>query len=558
MATMAILQRTFSFILIFSIALHLKSLFAMETDSGAELKYLELIHEANEFTPDEEYDYIVVGGGTAGCPLAATLSENYSVLVLERGGDQHSHPNIIRQENVANNALPADDENSPSQAFTSEDGVPGLVRGRVLGGSSMINFGFYSRGDDYFFKNTGIEWDMDSVKTAYEWVEETLVHRPDNVSTWESSVRDALLEVGVLPDNGNTLDHLVGTKVSGSTFDSTGNRHGAVELLNKANPNNLRVIVHATVDRIIFSSSESSGPSVVRVVYHDSHGKSYQVGIRENGEVILSAGAFGSPQLLLVSGVGPSQNLTSLEIPVVHDQPFVGQYMIDNPRINLALMLPFSVVDSGTPVVGITGKGSYIETTSSSTPFTSPVSPLYFPYPYPPVNISMGYFFGKVSNPTSAGSLWLKSPSDVAITPSVRFNYFSKPEDVHQCADAVATYEKILKTKAMEMYKFKDHGGEKYFQIVGRQIPENTSDFESMATYCRKTVTTFYHYCGGCTVNKVVDSNLKVVGIGGLRVVDNSVFTSSPGTNPQATTMMLGRYMGVKIQQERAGSDGDN
>lgn len=126
----------------------------------------------------------------------------------------------------------------------------------------MINFGFYSRADDYFYKNSGIEWDTSAVERAYEWVEDSIVTRPNQLGRWQASTLNALLESGVDPANGFTLDHLQGTKISGSTFDDSGRRHGAVELLNKANPENLKVVFHATVDRIIFSTSNSLGNKI--------------------------------------------------------------------------------------------------------------------------------------------------------------------------------------------------------------------------------------------------------------------------------------------------------
>ncbi|KAI7726637.1 hypothetical protein M8C21_020448, partial [Ambrosia artemisiifolia] len=215
-------------------------------------RYLGFTYEATDFTPEKEYDYIIIGGGTAGCPLAATLSE----------------------------------------------------KGRVLGGSSMINFGFYSRAEDFFYENSGIELDMSAVNRSYEWVENSIITRPARLRRFQTSMFNALLEAGVRPDNGFTVNHLQGTKVGGSIFDDSGRRHGAVELLSKGYPKNLKVVVHAIVDRIIFSKSNQS-LAAVGVKYHDSKGTNHEVHVRTAGEVILSAGAIGSPQLLLLSGLGP-------------------------------------------------------------------------------------------------------------------------------------------------------------------------------------------------------------------------------------------------------------
>ena len=102
------------------------------------------VFNATDFPSEDYYDYIIVGGGTAGCPLAATLSEYSRVLVLERGGVPYGKPNLMTQEGFLTTLMEVDAFDPPAQAFTSEDGVPN-ARGRVLGGSSAINAGFYSR-----------------------------------------------------------------------------------------------------------------------------------------------------------------------------------------------------------------------------------------------------------------------------------------------------------------------------------------------------------------------------------------------------------------------------
>ncbi|GJY40700.1 (R)-mandelonitrile lyase-like protein [Tanacetum coccineum] len=275
----------------------------------------------------------------------------------------------------------------------------------------MINFGIYSRADDYFFRRLGIEWDMRSVEKAVE--------------------------------------HLLGTKVSGSTFDNSGRRHGAVELLNKGHPDNLRIVVHATVDRITFSRSKLLGLAADGVVYHDSLGKHHEIHIRRNGEVIICAGAIGIPQLLLINGVGHGSYLESQNITIVRQNPDIGQFMVDNPRSVLSLLVPFPLDDVGARVT-------------------------------------------------------------------------------------------MLRTQTMELYKFSERDGEKYFIYVGLPLPENLSNEVSVAKFCHESLTTIYHFHGGCLVNKVVDGDLKVIGINGLRVVDGSVFSSSPETNPHDVRSLYG------------------
>ncbi|GKD63352.1 HOTHEAD-like protein [Tanacetum coccineum] len=215
-----------------------------------------------------------VGGGTSGCALAATLSQGAKVLVLERGD------------------LPYD----------------GVVnqRARVLGGGSALNSGFFSKAEPDFINKAGL--DPKLVRESYEWVAKKVEFEP-KVMAWQGAVRDGLLEAGVLPNNGFTLEHLYGTKVGGSIFDKNGRRHTAADLLEYE-------------------------PEAIGVLYKDKKGKEHTAVLNEGSslnEVILTAGTLGSPKLLMLSGIGPSEQLTAHKIIVVLHQPMVGQGLSDNP-----------------------------------------------------------------------------------------------------------------------------------------------------------------------------------------------------------------------------------
>ncbi|XP_060669813.1 (R)-mandelonitrile lyase 3-like [Ziziphus jujuba] len=358
-----------------------------------------------------------------------------------------------------------DDGKTPAQRFTSEDSVAN-VRGRVLGGSSMINGGFYSRADDKFYNESGLYWDMDAVEEAYQWVEDTIVFQL-NLSAWPSIVREALLEAGVGPNNGFSPQHLVGTKTFGSTFDNEGKRHGAVELLNKGKLKNLKVAVEAYVDRIILSS-KASGVLASGVVYSDSKGRTHEALIRDEGEVILNAGAIGSPQLLLLSGVGLVPHRSSHKVSVVIQNPNVENFMVDNPRNSINI--PFSFYPNGTI----------------------------------PLELSV---VAKFSGPLSSGSLRLVSSADVKVSPTVRFNYFKDLKNLARCVTRMRLVGDMLQTEAMERLKFEDLKGVEGFKFLGPSSPRNLSNDASMEAFCRSTVTTFWHCHGGCLVGKVVDSN---------------------------------------------------
>ncbi|XP_020084497.1 protein HOTHEAD-like isoform X3 [Ananas comosus] len=549
--------------------------------------FLKHAHEAPAVS---RYDYIVVGGGTAGCPLAATLSRGSKVLVLERGGSPYGNRNISNLAHFAD-TLADDSPGSPAQRFVSEDGVLN-ARARVLGGGSCLNAGFYTRASPAYVRAAG--WDGARANASYAWVERAVAHEPP-VRQWQRALRDGLLEAGVGPNNGFTYDHLYGTKVGGTIFDRHGNRRTAADLLQYAHPAGITVLLRATVSQILFTRKGRSRPLATGVLFQDSAGKKHRAYLNKGpkNEIIVSAGAIGSPQLLMLSGIGPREHLQSFGIDVVVDQPMVGQGMADNPMNAIFVPSPAPVEVSLIQVVGITRFGSFIEGASGSN-FATPNPNLDQPHrrnfgmfspqtgqlaTVPPKqrtpeaiaraveamdgldesSFRGGFILEKIIGPLSSGHLELRT-TDPDDNPSVTFNYFADPRDLERCVKGVKTIERVIKTKAFSRFRYPYISIEALLNITTNfpvnLLPRHDNDSKSLQQYCKDTVMTIWHYHGGCQVDRVVDRDYRVLGVDALRVIDGSTFKNSPGTNPQATVMMLGRYMGIKIQNERLNTKG--
>ncbi|KAF8412334.1 hypothetical protein HHK36_000296 [Tetracentron sinense] len=550
--------------------------------SSANVPNYTFVQQATSAPAISYYDYIIIGGGTAGCPLAATLSQNYSVLLIERGGSPYGNQNISNLGSFGatlSDLSPA----SASQRFISEDGVIN-ARARVLGGGSCLNAGFYTRAEVSYVEDVG--WDGNLVNQSYQWVEKLVAFEPPLLQ-WQSAVRDGLLEVGILPYNGFTYDHISGTKVGGTIFDRDGHRHTAADLLQYANPKGLTVLLHASVHKILFRIKGKPRPVARGVIFRDASGIKHKAYLNKGSknEIILSAGALGSPQILMLSGVGPAEHLKSHNITVVVDQPMVGQGMSDNPMNAIYIPSPVPVEVSLIQVVGITQLGTYIEAASGEN-FANPSSQgpqrdfgmfspqtgqlsIVPPKQRTPEAIAKaveimnslesaafrgGFILEKIMGPLSTGHLELRNrnPKD---NPSVTFNYFKEPEDLRRCVNGIKTIETIIESKAFSKFRYEYISIDALINMTAsfpvNLRPKHDNDSTSLEQFCKDTVMTIWHYHGGCHVGRVVDRNYKVIGVDALRVIDGSTFNYSPGTNPQATVMMLGRYMGVRILSER-------
>lgn len=155
-----------------------------------------------------------------------------------------------------------------------------------------------------------------------------------------------------------------------------------------------------------------------------------------------------------------------------------------------------------------------------------------------------GVILEKVIGPLSKGHLSLLT-TNPNHNPSVTFNYFQEPEDLVKCVEGLRTIIRLINSRAFSRFRYRNIPVQDLLDLV-QQLPVNLrpkhgNSASSLEQYCRDTVLTIWHYHGGCLVGDVVDHNYKVFGVDSLRVIDGSTFHRSPGTNPQATVMMLGR-----------------
>ncbi|CAN1142906.1 (R)-mandelonitrile lyase-like [Linum perenne] len=496
--------------------------------TGTDLPYMT--SNVNEVA-GKYFDYIVVGGGAAGCPLAATLSEKFSVLLIERGGSPYGNPWITDKRFFGFPMLQTDEFSSVSQSFTSKEGVANY-RGRVLGGSTAINGGFYSRASDKYVKTVG--WDEELVKESYEWVESKIVTKPD-LTKWQAAVRSGFLEAGIFPYNGFTFEHIQGTKIGGSTFNNLGKRHTSADLLQMGRPENILVLLNATVKSVIFNNGESS-KNIARGIQfirsNDDGDQTYEAYLNKpenpssssSGDVILSAGALGSSQILLLSGIGPKHHLSQLNIPIILELNRVGREVKDCPAVSILVdSKPENLVPDTTQVAGIT-KGSKFIVECAILPFS--------------FNTTRVLVLTKLAFPKSKGKLELNS-TDPRKNPEVSYNYFKKEKDMDGCVEMTKLLNKVASSRAVEAFPG---------NVAQHNLTTNPDELQS---FCRRNVRTISHYFGGCGVGSVVDQDYRVFGVEGLRVVDGSTFLESPGTNPMSTVLMLGRYQGIKILAER-------
>lgn len=521
------------------------------------------------------YDYIIVGGGSAGSTLAARLSEdaNTTVCLLEAGGGGNSF--LVRTPAAVVAMLPGRPKIN-NWAFNTVP-QPGLndrrgyqPRGKVLGGSSAINAMLYIRGhqSDYDdWADLGCDgWSWDQVLPYFRRSENNErggddLHGdsgPLNVSQQESPrpiSRSFLQAAGELQHRSN--DDFNGPEQEGvglyqvTQFHSkqkNGERCSAAGayLYAKKTPANLTIITKAQATKIEFDGKRAVG-------VHYRAGKE-DVLVRANREVILCGGAFNSPQLLQLSGVGRAQDLQPLGIKMVHDLPGVGQNLLDH----IDFVLSYKTKDTDTFGIGVIGAVKLLRhawrwrkdgTGMIATPIAEagaflkteptldrPDIQLHFTIGLVDDHarkLHLGYGFSChvcVLRPQSKGTVFLQSADPLA-APGIDPQFLSDPHDLSVLMKGAKMTRDILEAPAMAPHRHKE---------VYTKPDMTDPEWEQ---HLRSRADTVYHPVGTCKMGTddmaVVDPQLRVRGLEGLRVVDASIMPTLIGGNTNAPTIMI-------------------
>ncbi len=537
--------------------------------------------EATQFEGD--YDYVIVGAGTAGCVLANRLTENPAVrvLLLEAGGSDNYHWVHIPVGYLYCIGNPRTDWMMKTAA---EPGLNGrsLVypRGKVLGGCSSVNGMIYMRGQaadyDGWRQMGNAGWGWDDVLPYFLKSEDhhggaTALHGAGGewkVSrqrlTWDilRAVQEGAQEFGIMP----RADFNDGDNEGSGFFEVNQNRglrwNTAKGFLRPAlKRGNLRLVTHATTQRLVLE-----GKRVVGVEFAQG-GKRFVV--RPRAEVLLAAGAINSPKLLELSGIGRADLLAQRGIEIAHRSDGVGENLQDhlqirtiykvsgaktlntmfNSRVGKAMIgLRYALLQNGPMSMAPSQFGMFTKSDPSlATPdleyHVQPLStdrlgdPL---HPFPAITVSVCNL-----RPESRGSVHVRG-TDVDEQPDIQLNYLSAPRDRDVALRAVRQARQIMTAKTLARYQPEEI-------LPGLQAQSD----EALMAQIGDIATTIFHPVGTCRMGQdpqaVVGTDLRVHGLDGLRIVDASIMPTIVSGNTASPVVMIAEKAAEMIRADLRG-----
>ncbi|HVX53610.1 GMC family oxidoreductase [Nocardioides sp.] len=522
-----------------------------------------------------EAEYVVVGAGSAGCAVAGKLAAaGRSVVLVEAGkndarnilvtkpgmiGPLHAEPRLKRLVDWGYHTVP--------QPHARNRRLP-QPRGKVLGGSSSINGLLWVRGNranyDAWAAEGNVGWDADAVNAQYQRIEDfedgasdyrgaggpikvTRHTQPTQASTLFKEAAAQTLDVKVL------ADYNAAEQEGMSTFQQSayrGQRYSASRgYLHDRDLPTLTVLTRLQATRVVIENGRATGVELV-----DGRGDRHVV--RATAEVVLSAGVFGSAQLLMLSGVGHPDHLRSVGIETVADLP-VGDNLHDHMFVPMTFEMP-SAIHHGTAgyfargfVKEMTRGGSFLENTvfetvgfvRTSQARDVPDLQLHvLPWAYPSPNQDAPIrhevdkraaltIMSSLIYPTSRGTLRLRTADPLA-EPLIDFNYLAEPHDHQVLLEGIAMIREIMASPMLRGH------------VKSEIHPGAAIDMAAMRSEITNRATSIYHGVGTCRMGvderAVVDPRLRVIGVDGLRVADASIMPSIIGGNTNAPSVMIG------------------